>query len=460
MMLVKCSFGDDIRRFTIDHPFTTFSGLEYQLATLYKIPRGNFKIFYTDNEGDKIYISTNEELAAAVAQATSPSILRITIVDSCESSKTNSEEQFNFGNEEPKETPSSSSYSVPVFSLKDLLYNSGYSTSNTIGINTQVDSSHVSTNTSSPQISSSSTNTKVLNLTNISTNTKQADTCSASTATSFSPEDVDMDELFSNPKFQDRLATVISHAIATRAFSQLLQNMIPQMTDILKESIRATATPSHTNDMVENFEEDEDVPPNLSLNSMLTASSSSSSSDTFEVDLPEIEEDIEEFFEEEMPSLPADLPTPAVQEPEDIEQDQEVLEQNEEVPELNPAEEEANYDNETFENESPENEIPENEAEEPEQFVIVDNKPEVKKETPTPILNSFLSLFKSSQKKTPRPQEIDNLDNVQIPNLEDLLNQLDAMGFTDKEQNIKVLRFHKKFNEGLDEVVEELLHQN
>ncbi len=49
---------------------------------------------------------------------------------------------------------------------------------------------------------------------------------------------------------------------------------------------------------------------------------------------------------------------------------------------------------------------------------------------------------------------------MSIPNLEEILSQLADMGFTDKETNLKVLQFHKNFNEGLAEVVEDLLIQS
>jgi len=444
-MLVKCSFGDDIRRFTIDHPFTAFSGLEHQLATLYKIPKGNFKIFYTDNEGDKIAISTNEELSAAVIQATGPNILRLTLVENFESQKANTEElPFKFANDDFKEPPSNSPFSIPV-SLKEMLENGKTYFSNSTETSTQFSSTHASTNTSSPPFISSSTNTNAINITNIGTNTKKSDSISTSTATinTFS-DDLDMDELFSNPKFQDRLATILSHAIATRTFSQLLQNMIPQMTDILKESIRATSIRSTKSEdsMIINDEEIEDIPPNVSLNSLIASDSSSSSSSdsSFEVDLPEINE-ATELEEEEMPAEPEEEPQFLPIEPEPIESLPEPVESlSEAAPEEEPV---VDQEEST-------------EVDEPEQFVIVSKSPE---KNSSPILNSFLSLFKPNQKKTPpKPQEVE-IDDAPIPNLDELLSQLESMGFTDKEQNIKVLRFHRKFNEGMDEVIEELLSQ-
>lgn len=43
-MLFKVSFGEDIRRFTIDHSVLSFSALETQLANLYHLPPRGFKV--------------------------------------------------------------------------------------------------------------------------------------------------------------------------------------------------------------------------------------------------------------------------------------------------------------------------------------------------------------------------------------------------------------------------------
>jgi predicted transcriptional regulator len=65
-----------------------------------------------------------------------------------------------------------------------------------------------------------------------------------------------------------------------------------------------------------------------------------------------------------------------------------------------------------------------------------------------------MSLVKSIISKKDSDNKID------IANLEDMLKQLNEMGFTDRESNLKLVKFHNQFKEGLDEVVEALLTQS
>eukprot|EP00027_Filamoeba_sp_ATCC50430_P006748 CAMPEP_0168555988 /NCGR_PEP_ID=MMETSP0413-20121227/8639_1 /TAXON_ID=136452 /ORGANISM="Filamoeba nolandi, Strain NC-AS-23-1" /LENGTH=355 /DNA_ID=CAMNT_0008586897 /DNA_START=140 /DNA_END=1204 /DNA_ORIENTATION=+ len=97
----------------------------------------------------------------------------------------------------------------------------------------------------------------------------------------------------------------------------------------------------------------------------------------------------------------------------------------------------------------------ENKPAEEQGFVVVKKEPvilgeeePVVEQPKEGLVHSLLSIFK------PKKENED-----EIPNQEELLKKLADMGFTDKEANIKTLRFHKKYNEGLDEVVEDLLLQ-
>jgi hypothetical protein len=106
-------------------------------------------------------------------------------------------------------------------------------------------------------------------------------------------------------------------------------------------------------------------------------------------------------------------------------------------------------------------EVPE-ESEENEEYkdpepLVIDRPPKANS-----ALRSLLSLFKISPKNRrieEEPNENVEEEEVEIPNLEDSLKQLADMGFSDRESNIKLLRFHKKYNEGVDEVIEDLLMQ-
>jgi len=56
-------------------------------------------------------------------------------------------------------------------------------------------------------------------------------------------------------------------------------------------------------------------------------------------------------------------------------------------------------------------------------------------------------------------ESIANEENIEIPNLEELLQQLHDMGFEDRDRNIRILKFHRRFREGLDETIEDLLSE-
>jgi len=85
-----------------------------------------------------------------------------------------------------------------------------------------------------------------------------------------------------------------------------------------------------------------------------------------------------------------------------------------------------------------------------EDFVLVENN---NPERFSPI-KSLLSLFKPFK----NPQQT----RKEIPQekLNEMVNQLNDMGFYDNEANIKALKFHYGFNEGLDAVIEDLLIQS
>jgi len=73
-------------------------------------------------------------------------------------------------------------------------------------------------------------------------------------------------------------------------------------------------------------------------------------------------------------------------------------------------------------------------------------------DTPTEIFGSPIKSFIYSLfKPTPKSNEKE---------VEEILEKLAAMGFPDREANLEVIKFHNKFNEGLDVIVEDLLLQS
>ena len=78
-LVVKMSEGDEIRRFTTNA--LTYADLAHRVTESFGLPNGSFVTKYKDDEGDIITMSSEDELAEAVALATKnePSVLRIQV---------------------------------------------------------------------------------------------------------------------------------------------------------------------------------------------------------------------------------------------------------------------------------------------------------------------------------------------------------------------------------------------
>lgn len=81
-IIVKITNGTEIRRLTAQANTLTWASLAKQSAGLFDLPRKELKFTYVDDEGDRITISSDDELheAAGLALKTSPAVLRLTIV--------------------------------------------------------------------------------------------------------------------------------------------------------------------------------------------------------------------------------------------------------------------------------------------------------------------------------------------------------------------------------------------
>jgi len=82
--------------------------------------------------------------------------------------------------------------------------------------------------------------------------------------------------------------------------------------------------------------------------------------------------------------------------------------------------------------------------------------PQQTNQTPMNFFSSIIQGFVPSP--TINPAQTQQPDNQEVS--EELLQKLASMGFTDREQNIKVAKFHRKYNEGLDEILDDLLTQS
>jgi len=81
MLIVKMIYGKDIRRFTASAVSLNWSTISKRFAEVFGFADKKFKICYVDDEGDKITLSSDEELLEAVnlALSGSPAVLRLTV---------------------------------------------------------------------------------------------------------------------------------------------------------------------------------------------------------------------------------------------------------------------------------------------------------------------------------------------------------------------------------------------
>lgn len=457
-MFVKCTLGEDIRRFTLDSVNLNFSVLETQIANLYKIQPGKFRIAYHDEEGDKIQISSNDELAAAVSSAFSnhQNRLRLVIDISEEGSFGNKKMETNGGNSlkfasfSPTDSFLQTTLSFP--SLASSFVDLAPKHSRPLeALSNNSTSSTSSTSEQSPSIRDKNESNKFLT----NPTATKASTPKATTSTS-----VNLIELFEKPEFGDQLGQLIADSIASKAFSQMVQRMIPQFMDIMKDTLKTQQAVQST-----------DVQAKPSPTTVDSANSTSSSSPA-----PQVEADPASLPVSNPVSVPVavaitdDTPLQNENSTKSTESSEELnlKKKKNDSPSVDiqpvPADEmDSKQENSTPSNESSKEEQVEVDGE-PEPFVLVDNtnqSVEVPLST-SPLLNSLLSFFKP-KRPMPIPSSIlsEDADHpMPIPNLEEMLEQLKLMGFSDREANIKLLQFHKKFNEGLDAVVDDLLTQS
>eukprot|EP00321_Phaeocystis_globosa_P004751 CAMPEP_0118810170 /NCGR_PEP_ID=MMETSP1162-20130426/792_1 /TAXON_ID=33656 /ORGANISM="Phaeocystis Sp, Strain CCMP2710" /LENGTH=95 /DNA_ID=CAMNT_0006739661 /DNA_START=70 /DNA_END=353 /DNA_ORIENTATION=+ len=80
-IIIKITDGADIRRFTASTESLTFSTIYKNASEAFGLGAKAFKLKYKDDEGDQITMSTDRELADAVAytKTLEPPVLRLTL---------------------------------------------------------------------------------------------------------------------------------------------------------------------------------------------------------------------------------------------------------------------------------------------------------------------------------------------------------------------------------------------
>jgi len=250
------------------------------------------------------------------------------------------------------------------------------------------------------------------------------------------------DNLFSDVEFTMKLEQFITQTVCSRPFiNTLSEKLLPH----LIEAMNNPQPPSQVNSAQE-----------FDLSSLLIQSvpqlmTNSASSENLMSKLTEDNTIVTTPVGPERRVIPREIQF----EEENREEDEESVD-SEEQNEV--ASEELGTSVERTEEEAPKEEQHEERSseEEIETFVPVNSNPIPNPKSPLSLRSVLNNLFKLSRRHNP---QVDKQEEEDIPNLEETLNQLFEMGFTDRDTLVKTLKFHKQFQEGLNEVIEDLLLQ-
>jgi len=232
------------------------------------------------------------------------------------------------------------------------------------------------------------------------------------TQTSTQVEIPEISVLLDNPHFVAQLSQLMNQALSSRTLIDFIQDgFVPSLVNVMKELVNKNKAPVIT-----------------SLPTQVTPLVLS------ETTIEQIEEENTEIAQEQIEEENKEMPQEQIEE----ENKEMVQEQNAEVVqgELTPVIKEESTP--VIKEESTAATTPEKLS-----SLIPDTPTEI---FGSPIKSFIYSLFKP----TPKSNEKE---------VEEILDKLAAMGFPDREANLEVIKFHNKFNEGLDVIVEDLLLQ-
>ena len=128
-IIIKITDGTDIRRFTASTESLTFSTIYKNASEAFGLGAKAFKLKYKDDEGDQITMSTDRELADAVAytKTLEPPVLRLTLEANRSraegGSQTSNPKRAEGASQTSNPTPANNTAAAPSADLDALLAN-------------------------------------------------------------------------------------------------------------------------------------------------------------------------------------------------------------------------------------------------------------------------------------------------------------------------------------------------
>jgi len=272
-------------------------------------------------------------------------------------------------------------------------------------------------------------NSKILRLTirSFASETKVSEPIMLETKSSILKEE-ERTSILDRPDIRSQLQTIILETVQSKPFIDTIAQKLNLYIESTKNEIAETYPQSP---VLETF-------PQLDLEELDALKRSLAEYDQVSLQVKEKEEEKQEEEVEEKQA-------------EQEEQSREEQKPKEEE-EQKPKEEEYKPEEQEIE----QKDLVANDVENSDSFVVL--KPHEEKQEGLSIspLRSVLSFFKSFKKDQSKEVEEKTIPQEK---LDEMNKQLNDMGFHDYEANMKALRFHYKYNEGLDAVIEDLLSQ-
>jgi len=285
-------------------------------------------------------------------------------------------------------------------------------------------------------------NSKILRLTirSFASETKVSEPIMLETKSSILKEE-ERTSILDRPDIRSQLQTIILETVQSKPFIDTIAQKLNLYIESTKNEIAETYPQSP---VLETF-------PQLDLEELDALKRSLAEYDQVSLQVKEKEEEKQEEEEVEEKQAEQEEQSREEQKPKEEEQKPKEEEYKPKEEEYKPKEEEYKPKEQEFEQKDLANDVENSDL-----FVVL--KPHEEKQEGLSIspLRSVLSFFKSFKKDQSKEVEEKTIPQEK---LDEMNKQLNDMGFHDYEANMKALRFHYKYNEGLDAVIEDLLSQ-